>query len=322
MTAALLQPAVLADPAAWRKAVAELTALLPVPVVSQLHRASRVIIIPHEVLWRIPFNALPSGDGYLSDHASVHLASSVAMFPRAIERAPVTEPERIAVGAPQLAAPRLNRFRQVAPSWILRASDDGLKEIEAANVGRTDGSTVLTGAAATERAVRDALPRADRLQISAPFRINAASPLFSTVVLTAPDPAPPAPAADGAAPGPAPTADAADDGALELREVMNLSSTARLAILSDGAATAMRDSAATVQVLEWGWLAAGVPSLIVARWSPPPPARDGLMTELHKRLQAGETPARALSAAQRAVRATPGMSAPINWAGWMLAGSR
>jgi hypothetical protein len=227
----------------------------------------------------------------------------------------------IAIGAPQLASPRLDRFRQVAPSWILRAAEDGLKEIEAANAGRTDGPIVLTGAAATERAVRDALPRADRLQISAPFRINAASPLFSAVVLTAPDPAQPAPAADGAAPAP-PTADAADDGALELREVMNLSSAARLAILSDGAATTMRDSAATVQVLEWGWLAAGVPSLIVARWSAPPPARDRLMTELHTRLQAGETPARALSAAQRAVRATPGMSAPINWAGWMLAGSR
>jgi len=322
LTAALLQPAVLADPAAWRKAVAEVTALLPVPVVSQLHRASRVTIIPHEVLWRIPFNALPSGDGYLSDHASVMLAGSVAMFTRTIDRAAVPDGAMIAVGAPQLATPRLDRFRQVAPSWILRAADDGLKEIEAANVGRTEGSTVLTGAAATERAVRDALPRADRLQVSAPFRINAASPLFSTVVLTTPDPAQPAPAADGAAPGPARPADAADDGALELREVMNLSSAARLAILSDGAATAMRDGAATVHVLEWGWLAAGVPSLIVARWSAPPPARDRLMTELHTRLQAGETPARALSAAQRAVRATPGLAAPINWAGWILAGSR
>src|SRR6185503_1408241 len=150
----------------------------------------------------------------------------------------------------------LDRFRQVAPSWILRAADDGLKEIEAANAGKTDGPIVLTGAAATERAVRDALPRADRVQISAPFRINAASPLFSAVVLTAPDPAPPAPAAGDARPGPALAADAADDGALELREVMNLSSAARLAILSDGAATTMRDSAATVQVLEWGWLAA------------------------------------------------------------------
>jgi tetratricopeptide (TPR) repeat protein/CHAT domain-containing protein len=322
LIAALLQPAVLADPAASRKGMTELAALLPGPVVSQLQRASRVAIIPHEVLWRIPFNALPSGDGYLSDHATVVLAGSVAMFTRALDRAPVPDAPMIAVGAPQLASPRLDRFRQVAPSWILRAAEDGVNEIAAAGGGTADASTVLTGTAATERAVRDALPRAGRLQISAPFRINAASPLFSVIVLTAPDPAEPPTATDGAAPGQVRTVEAADDGALELREVMNLSSAARLTVLSDGAATAMRDSAATVQVLQWGWLAAGVPSVLVARWSPPPPARDRLMTELHKRLQAGEAPASALGAAQRAVRATPGMSAPINWAGWLLTGSR
>ena len=128
------------------------------------------------------------------------------------------------------------------------------------------------------------------------FRINAASPLFSSIVLTEPAPvAEPAPAtpAPAAPPRPGPTA-ATDDGALELREVMNLSATARVGVLSDGAATSMRDSAPATSVVEWGWLAAGVPSLVLPRWSPPPPARDGLMTEFHKRLQAGEAPASAL----------------------------
>ena len=116
-------------------------------------------------------------------------------------------------------------------------------------------------------------------------------------------------------------ADASDDGALELREVMNLTSPARVGVLSDGAATSMRDSAAAAQVLEWGWLAAGVPSLVIARWGAPPAARDRLMTELYTRLQAGDTPSAALSAAERALRATPETAAPINWAGWMLVGA-
>ena len=86
---------------------------------------------------------------------------------------------------------------------------------------------------------------------------------------------------------------------------MNLSATARVGVLSDGAATSMRDSAPATSVVEWGWLAAGVPSLVIPRWSMPPPARDRLMAEFHKRLQAGEPPASALSAAQRLVRSTP-----------------
>ena len=102
---------------------------------------------------------------------------------------------------------------------------------------------------------------------------------------------------------------------------MNLSSPARVGVLSDGAATSMRDSAPAMLVVEWGWLAAGVPSLVIQRWAAPPPARDRLMTEFHKRLQAGEPPAAALSAAQRLLRSASETAAPIHWAGWMLVGA-
>jgi CHAT domain-containing protein len=73
--------------------------------------------------------------------------------------------------------------------------------------------------------------------------------------------------------------------------------------------------------LEWAWLAAGIPSLVIPRWSVPPPARDRVMTELHKRLQAGESPAAALAAAQRLLRSTPETAAPIHWAAWMVVGA-
>jgi CHAT domain-containing protein len=45
------------------------------------------------------------------------------------------------------------------------------------------------------------------------------------------------------------------------------------------------------------------------------------MAEFHKRLQAAESPASALSAAQRLLRSTPETAAPIHWAGWMLVGA-
>jgi CHAT domain-containing protein len=206
---------------------------------------------------------------------------------------------------------------------MLRVPDEAQSEIDAGSGAQDAGKEVLVGAAATERAMREALPRAGRIHIAAPFRINAASPLFSSIVLAEPSPAAePAQATTAPAPpsGPA-TPDSSDDGALELREVMNLSAPARVGVLSDGAATSMRDSAPATSVVEWGWLAAGVPSLVIPRWSMPPPARDRLMTEFYKRLQAGEAPASALSAAQRQVRSTPETAAPIHWAGWMLVGA-
>jgi CHAT domain-containing protein len=295
-------------------------------VVARLDAATRVVIIPHEILWRVPFQALPSGEGYLGDHANVVLAGSVSMAITAMARTPSSGPSLLMVAAPQLTPSRIALMKQVAPAWTLRAPDDASQEVAAAAAGQPDAKESLTGGAATERAVREGLSRVDRVHLAAPFRINAASPLFSAILLSTPsEPASiqSAPAAsDAASAGPAAQpVDPGDNGALELREVMNLTLPARVGVLSDGAATSMRDSAPAAQVLEWGWLAAGVPSLVIARWATPPAARDRLMTELYTRLQAGDAPAAALAAAERALRATPDTAAPINWAGWMLVGA-
>jgi CHAT domain-containing protein len=323
LTAAMQQPAALGDPATWKKVASELIALLPRALVARLDAASHVAIVPHEVLWRVPFPALPSRDGYLADHATIVVAGSVAMLRRAADREPAIGGSVLMVGAPQVDQSRIDRLKQVAPAWTLRAAEDARSEVDAGAGAYSDGKDVLLGSAATERAVRDALPRAGRIHIAAPFRINAASPLFSSIVLADPVPgAEPAPASEPATPrAPRAASDTTDDGALELREVMNVSSAARVGVLSDGAATSMRDSASATPVLEWAWLAAGIPSLVIPRWSLPPPARDRMMTELHKRLQAGEPPAAALAAAQRLLRSTPETAAPIHWAAWMVVGA-
>ena len=182
------QQAALADPAAWRKAASQLIALLPPALVTRLDSASHVTIVPHEVLWRVPFQALPSRDGYLADHATVVIAGSIAMLGRAADREPAAGGPLVMVGAPQLEQPRIDRIRQVAPAWTLRAAEDARSEIDAGSGAQDDARRCTWEAAATERALRDALPRAERIHIAAPFRINAASPLFSSVVLTEPPP--------------------------------------------------------------------------------------------------------------------------------------
>jgi CHAT domain-containing protein len=92
-------------------------------------------------------------------------------------------------------------------------------------------------------------------------------------------------------------------------------------VLSDGAATSMRDSAAAADVVQWAWLAAGVPSVLLARWTADPAASEALLTEFHRQLRAGAEPGAALHAARQVVRARPEWSAPMNWAGWMALGA-
>jgi CHAT domain-containing protein len=74
-------------------------------------------------------------------------------------------------------------------------------------------------------------------------------------------------------------------------------------------------------VIAWGWLAAGAPSVLVARWST---ARAGerLLAKFHEALREGLSASEALRKGQRAVRAAPETAAPAYWAGWMLLGAQ
>ena len=294
------QVAAITDGAAWRKTASELTALLPAAVTSLLDAASNVAIIPHDVLWRVPFDALPSGDGYLGDHAhrrGGRLGRDVE--PRGATRRRVRRARWWPSVRRVLTAPRIERLRQIAPAWSLRTADEAAQEVQAATVDAaptTTTTTVLAGPAATEPAVREAIGRASVAARRRAVPHQRGEPAVLPVLLTAPE-APPLTApstaptestdAPAAAPRPAAAVDPANDGALELREVMNVSSAARLALLTDGAATSMRDSAAAADVVEWGWLAAGVPTLVIARWAAPPESRDRLLGEFYKRLPRG-----------------------------------
>ena len=53
------------------------------------------------------------------------------------------------------------------------------------------------------------------------------------------------------------------DAVLDAREVMNLDLQARLAVLADGAAMAMRDASDDTAVVQWAWRGAGVPAVML-----------------------------------------------------------
>ena len=301
---ALLQAATGRDRAAWQKAALHITELFPSRLIASLAAASRIIVLPHDVLWRVPFEALPLGDGFLGERAEVVYAGSrtAAVRAAAAEIRPIDT--AMAITSPELAPASKERLQQTAPGWALRPPDGATKETVAVMDAYGKEIAVVSGADATEPAVREKVAGAAALHIAAPFRINGASPLFSPVLLS----------------GNPSSRTPEDDAALETREIMNLTVQAGIAVLSDGAAMSMRDGAAAADVVQWAWLAAGVPSVVVARWPTDQAASSALLVEFHHGLRSGKPPGEALLAARTRIRERPEWSAPFYWAGWMLMG--
>jgi tetratricopeptide (TPR) repeat protein/CHAT domain-containing protein len=300
--AALLDPATLKDPAAWRTAA---LALIP-GLTATIGAASRVIVMPHDVLWRVPFEALPTENGVIADAASVVYSASITALVRSRSLPPESGDQAavaavrpaLVIAAPELAASAVDGLARTAPGWAIRAATGADQEIAAVSTGaEAEKLVVLRGAAATEAAVRERLPQAAMVHLAAPFRVNGASPLFSAVLLGADD---------------------AQDGTLEAREIMNLTLAAQLTVVTDGHALSMRESADEAPVVAWAWRAAGVPALVIPRWASDDAAANALLTAFHARLRAGDAPEVALQAARTKIRAGSIGVAPLQWASWML----
>ena len=310
--ARLMSVDVLQDVAEWRRAAgAFLDEVLPLEAVERLKQAERLIVVPHEILWRVPFDALPIADKYVGDLMPVLYASSMTAVARVPPHAApdATAGRTFTAAAPLLAESLRVRVQQTAPGWSLRESDNALSEVKrVAGDLPPERLTSLSGADVTEPAVRDQLASADILHLALPFRIDGAGALFSPLLLAG-EPA-------GTPP------DAANDARLDARDVMNLTLSGRVAVLSDASAMSMRDAADEASLVQWAWRAAGVPALMMARWRTDAKAAEDLLAGFHQRLRAGEKPERALHAAQSALRAREGRSAPFYWAGWVLIGVR
>lgn len=292
----LQRPEIQRDASAWRAAALELVPGLP----ATFGTATRAIVIPHEVLWRVPFEALPTDSGYLADTTSVVYAPSVSALVRtpSSERRDGASGRLVSVAAPELAPAVLEEISRTAPGWTIRSALAAEQEASAiASGAAADRVQALAGAAATETALREHLPLADIIHLAAPFRLNGASPLFSPILLAS---------------------DPGHDGALEAREIMNLDLHATVAVFSDGASMSMRDAADEAGAIGWAWRAAGVPALVVPRWAADDTASSVAMATLHERLRAGDPPESALQAARTRVRASRETSAPFYWASWMI----
>jgi len=304
-----VDPAALRDITLWRQASGELMKSIPPGAWAAISEASKVILIPDDVLWRVPFEALPVGNAFLADRTTVLYAGSAS----SLLQWPSTAPEwpksmMLAVSAPEISSSTRDRLQATTPGWTLRSSDGAAAEIEAiAAVFDDPPTTVLSGTAATESAFRESVERATIIHIAAPFRMNGASPLFSSILLTS----------ETEAGEPVPD----KDGVLEARDVMNLEPRPHLTVFTDGSSASMRGAASAADIVSWAWRAAGSPSIVLPRWDTDIRARATFLKAMYTNtVMLGSSVEGGAREAMAVLRVDEATRAPYYWAGWQVIG--
>jgi tetratricopeptide (TPR) repeat protein len=301
-----LQPATLADATAWRDTMAPLAKAVLDAVALAIGDRQRLTIVPDDLLWKVPFEALPLGDADLGARVSVTYATSFATL--AVERAMAAagpKPEHVTAGllaAPAVPAPVRAQMMVTQPGW--KEPDGDAARTLAASLAKAfpdDAGVLRTAAEATESAARALLESADVVYLAAPLQVSVPVPLFTSVLVGGEEKGEPA-----------------NDGRWEAREWFAANGRARLLIVPDASSFGAAGIGAAMDAIAWAAAAGGVPALVLGRWPADGFTTDALLTALHAELAKGAAVSDAWTAAVTAARAKS--ATPSGWAGLRLIG--
>jgi CHAT domain-containing protein len=285
--------------------------LLLAPVRHYFVGVDRLCIVPDDILWNVPFQALLAADGQpLAASIASFLAPSLGMVAAAgaADAESSTGSRLLALGNPTLANAAA-RVRAQQRGIDLGPLPEAEREVH--DIARLYGrqSDVWVKDAASEDRFKAAAPRYGVLHVASHGLIDDANPMFSALVLAASR----GRSADGQS----------DDGLLEAREIADLQLSARLAVLSacDTGRGHIGNGEGLVG-LAWAFLASGVPQLVVSKWKTDSEATAELMVLFHRELLAGRSAAEALRQAERALAQRPQFAHPYYWAAFAVVGTR
>jgi tetratricopeptide (TPR) repeat protein len=286
-------------------------ALIPAGLTGLVPPGSEIVVIPHGVLGVVPFASLPLADDTVA--LGVRYALRFAPSLRALNEAEARSPDSAAawaassqalvVGNPLMPSVTDESGRRSALVPLPNAGE------EARWIAHKLRAAVLTGAGATESAVRAGLPRAWLIHLATHgMAFGSEARVARSFVALAPD--------------------ATNDGLLTLGELLsdapNLS--ADLVVLSacQTGLGNLRQAEGTVG-FQRTLLAKGARSVLVSLWSVSDEATRILMERFYTHwLDDPDRPskAEALRRAQRDVRETAGLEHPRFWAAFQLVGAR
>ena len=309
----------------------ELYDLLLGPAEEELKEKRRLVIVPDDKLWELPFQALQPREGvYLIEQCAITYAPSLTVLremtrrrkPRA-SRPPAT---LLAFGNPLLGATSGERARGVLMHGggnVLTTLPEAERQVRrlAALYGPRR-SRVYTGAEAREERLKREAGSFSVLHLATHGTLDDASPMYSNVVLARVERA-------GGKHG---TEASSEDGLLEAWELMEMRLDAELVVLSACETARGRVTPGEGLIgLSWALFVAGSPTTVVSQWKVESASTTDLMVGFHRRLQerfstsnsvdaGGMTKAEALRRAALQLLRSERYAHPFYWAGFVMIG--
>jgi CHAT domain-containing protein/Tfp pilus assembly protein PilF len=285
------------------------------PAQEQLRGRTKLVIVPDDKLWELPFQALLfDGNRYLIETSAVSYAPSLTVLREMRKEHDGRSPGATASDLLALGDPDIGKERSERPTLTLRDEKLGplpeAKE-EVRALGRLYGmnrSRIYVGAEASEDRAKNEAGLARILHFATHGILNNTAPMYSHLVL-----------AEGKT---------NEDGLLEAWELMQLDLRADLAVLSACETARGRFGAGEGMIgLTWALFVAGVPTTVVSLWQVESASTRELMVSFHEGLKArslrgmaGASKAEALRQAEVKLLKSAQTSHPFYWAGFVLVG--
>jgi CHAT domain-containing protein len=255
------------DPKSQTKKLQQLHQLLIQPIADLLpsNPSDRVIFIPHQDLFLVPFPALidPAGKYLIEKHTLLTAPSIQVLELTRLQRerinkqglTPLQKPNAVIVGNPTMPSVATKIGEKPQPLKNL----PGAKQ-EAEAIAPLFNASALTGDAATETEVKAKLPQAGIIHLATHGLFDDLQGLQSAIAL-------------------APSGK--DNGLLTAEEILNLKLNADLVVLSACNTGRGRITGDGVIGLSRSFISAGIPSVIVSLWEVPDSTTTDLMSEFY-----------------------------------------
>jgi len=240
------------DPLAkYREVAGELYRLLILPGVPFI-RGKEIIIVPHDVLHYLPFQALYSPEGkYLIEDYALHYLSSASLLRFTKEKSRAMGEKVLALGNPDLGDPKM----------ALQFAGIEAKEIK----NLYPQSSIYLEKEATEEKAKSLSGQNDIIHFASHAELNENDPLSSAVLLAKSD---------------------KEDGRLEVREIFGMDLKASLVVLSACETGLGKLSSGDELVgLTRAFIYAGTPSVVASLWNVEDSSTAALMASFYKNLK-------------------------------------
>ncbi|MEO1145380.1 MAG: CHAT domain-containing tetratricopeptide repeat protein [Cyanobacteria bacterium J06638_22] len=291
------------------EALQALHQLLIDPIASYLPDApeERIIFIPHQSLYLVPFPALMDANGdYLIEHHTMLTAPSIQVLDLIRQPSSTTADALTADDLLLVGNPIMPRIWNPSTGQSEQLSSLPGTEQEAAAIQSLLGATPLLWEAASEATVKAQMPTAQVIHLATHGLLDYGDPQETGVLDF--------PGAIALAPGDG------EDGLLTSAEILQMDLRAELVVLSACDTGRGRITGDGVVGLSRAFMQAGVPSLIVSLWKVPDEATAFLMTEFYENWQTTPDRAQALRQAMLTTMEQEEYADPLNWAGFTLIG--